>query len=139
MTTFDTHSLFTNLSLEETIEICLKRLSGGKRFTRIEFKTLLEFATKDALILFNVIYYEIIDGVAMGSSLGPTLTNVFLCHLVKKCPTKLSPYILNVIWMTLFYYFLPETISINSLGSLTPAIKICHLPTKWKTMRNCHF
>ena len=34
----------------------------------------------------------------------------------------------------LFYYFLPETTSRNSLGLSTPNIKICHLPTEWKTV-----
>ena len=41
---------------------------------------LLEFATKNAQILFNGKYYEQIDGVPIGSPLGPTLANVFLCH-----------------------------------------------------------
>ena len=84
MTSFDIDSLFTNLPLDETIELCVKKTFGRKKkfkgFTKNEFKTLLEFATKDALILFNGKYYEQIDGVAMGSPLGPTLANVFLCH-----------------------------------------------------------
>ena len=99
MTSFDIDSLFTNLPLDETIELCVKKTFGRKKkfkgFTKIEFKTLLEFATKDALILFNGNYYEQTDGVSMGSPLGPTLANVFLCHWeeiwLKKCPTKFKP------------------------------------------------
>ena len=63
--------------------------------TRTEFKTLLEFAAKNALILFNGKYYEKIDGVAMGSPLGPTLSNLFLCHWeeiwLKECSDKFMP------------------------------------------------
>ena len=99
MTSFDIDSLFTNLPLDETIELCVRKTFGKKKkfkgFTKIEFKTLLEFATKDALILFNGKYYEQTDGVSMGSPLGPTLANVFLCHWeeiwLKKCPIKFKP------------------------------------------------
>ena len=35
---------------------------------------------KDNVILFDQKYYSQIDGVAMESSLGPTLANIFLCH-----------------------------------------------------------
>ena len=99
MSSFDIDSLFTNLPLDETIELCVKKTFGRKKkfkgFTKDEFKTLLEFATKDALILFNGKYYEQIDGVAMGSPLGPCLANVFLCHWeeiwLKKCPIKFKP------------------------------------------------
>ena len=40
-------------------------------------------------------FYSQIDGVAMGSPLGPTLANVFLCHHEKKwfndCPNNFQP------------------------------------------------
>ena len=84
MSSFDINSLFANLPLDETIELCIKKTFKRKRkfksLTRIEFKMLLEFATKNALIHFNGKYYEQIDGVAMDSPLGSTLANVFLCH-----------------------------------------------------------
>ena len=35
---------------------------------------------KDNVILFDQKYYSQIDGVAMESSLGPTLANIFLCY-----------------------------------------------------------
>ena len=99
MASFDIDSLFTNLPLDETIDICIKKVFKRKQkfngMTKIEFKKLLEFATKDALLLFNGKYYEQVDGVAMGSPLGPTLANVFLCHKeeewLNKCSEKFKP------------------------------------------------
>ena len=40
----------------------------------------MEFATLDYFFIFDDKYYKQKDGVAMGSPLGPTLANVFLCH-----------------------------------------------------------
>ena len=43
-----------------------------------EFRSLVELATKESLFGFNKEYYSQIDGVAMGSPLGPMLANIFL-------------------------------------------------------------
>ena len=55
----------------------------------------MEFATKDMLFVFNGEYYKQIEGVAMGSPLGPILANIFLCHHEKKwlrnCPMEFKP------------------------------------------------
>ena len=99
MTSFDIDSLFTNLPLDETIELCVKKLFIGKKkvkgFGKKQFKTLLELATKKSFFLFNGHYYVQTDGVSMGSPLGPTLANVFLCHWevdwLKKCPKQFKP------------------------------------------------
>ena len=51
MASFDIDSLFINLPLDETIEIRVKKIFGRKKtfkgMSKIEFKTLLEFATKN--------------------------------------------------------------------------------------------
>ena len=99
MASFDVDSLFTNIPLDETIDICVKKLFGRKHkfkgFNKSEFRSLLQFAVKDNLILFNGKYYIQIDGVAMGSPLGPTLANIFLCHWeeiwLEKCPKQFRP------------------------------------------------
>ena len=99
MASFDIDSLFTNVPLDETIDICVKKLFGRKRkfegFTKEQFKKLLSLAVKNSCFLFNGQYYEQVDGVAMGSPLGPTLANIFLCHheesWIKKCPVKFRP------------------------------------------------
>ena len=99
MASFDVDSLFTNIPLDETIEICVKKLFGRKHkfkgFNRSGFRSLLQFAVKDNLILFNGKFYIQVDGVAMGSPLGPTLANVFLCFWeeiwLEKCPKQFRP------------------------------------------------
>ena len=92
MTSFDIDSLFTNIPLNETIDLCTKKLFQGKRkykgLTKSEFKTLLSFAVKDSFFLFNGKYYKQLDGVAMGSHLGPSLANVFLSHWEEILETK---------------------------------------------------
>ena len=88
MVSFDVESLFTNLPVDETINICLDLLYEGKEFvegmTREEFKKLLELATSDTLILFNGEYYKQVDGISLGSPLGPIFTDVFLCYMEEK-------------------------------------------------------
>ena len=45
--------------------------------------------------IFDFLLYKQIDGVAMGSPLGPTLANAFLCHYEKEwldnCPSHFKP------------------------------------------------
>ena len=51
----------------------------------------------ESLILFDQQFYKQHDGVAMGSPLGPTLANVFLCYHEKSwlqnCPSEFKPVI----------------------------------------------
>ncbi|XP_020905860.2 uncharacterized protein LOC110244043, partial [Exaiptasia diaphana] len=42
---------------------------------------LLTISTKDQLFQYDGQLYEQVDGVAMGSPLGPLLANVFMCHI----------------------------------------------------------
>ena len=99
MASFDIDALFTNLPIDETIDLCVKKLFKNSRtfkgFSKDEFRTLLNFAAKDAFFLFNGKYYKQVDGVAMGSPLGPTLANIFLCHWeeiwLKRCPEQFAP------------------------------------------------
>ena len=83
MASFDIQSLFTNIPLGETIEIIVSELFGTSskflQFTKKQFKDLLNLAVKDSPFIFNSNTYTQIDGVAMGSCLGPTFANAFLC------------------------------------------------------------
>ena len=103
MISFDVSSLFTNIPLDETVNIILDSLfseiniitSNGCSFNRAHSKKLLEFAVKDNNYIFNNQLYEQIDGAAMGSPLGPAFVNIFMCALEKKflsnCPPDFKP------------------------------------------------
>ena len=100
MTSFDIESLFTNIPLEETINICVDKLFENNtkvnNLTKESFRSLLELATLDSFFIFDGKYYKQKDGVAMGSPLGPTLANVFLCHFeeqwMSECPIDYKPF-----------------------------------------------
>ena len=87
MGSLDVDSLFTNILLEETIDICANKLSKFTEkvdgLSEIEFKKVLILATKESYFIFNRKLYKQVDGVAMGSPLGPTLANVFVVHFEK--------------------------------------------------------
>ena len=59
-------------------------------FEKEELKQLLTFAAYESSFIFDGEYYTQIDGVAMGSPLGPTLANAFLCHFGKKWLSECS-------------------------------------------------
>ena len=86
MVSFDVASLFTNVPLiKETIEIILKRIYINKEITtdipKKEMKELLILCTKNVHFTFNNETYIQVDGVAMGSPLGPVLANIFMVEL----------------------------------------------------------
>ena len=62
---------------------------------RASFEKLLRLATKESLLIFGKTFYKQLDGVAMGSPLGLTLANSFLCYHEKrwldKCSEKFKP------------------------------------------------
>ena len=81
MISFDVNSLFTNIPLNETIEIAVKLILDNEpniSMTENELKKLFYFATSKSHFLLNDEFFDQIDGVAMGSPLGPVLANVFM-------------------------------------------------------------
>ena len=99
MASLDVDSLFTNIPLDETINICTESIFNEsdtvEGLNKSEFKELLSLSTKESYIIFNELLYKQIDGAAMGSPHGPTLANEFLCFYEKKgleqCPEKFKP------------------------------------------------
>ena len=99
MAILDVGSLFTNISLKETIENCVNDLFFDKykidNLTKQDVRAVLSAAVKESFFIFDNSLYRQIDGVAMGSPLGPTLANVFLCHDEKEwldsCPIEFKP------------------------------------------------
>ena len=82
MCSFDVKSLFTNVPLDETIGICADALyDGGNNTSSLDkdnFVKLMKLATSGVEFSFNNIMYRQVDGVAMGSPLGPSLANIFV-------------------------------------------------------------
>ena len=97
MCSFDVVSLFTNVPLEETIQICLdslyrdSNLSPPMNIPEDLLRKLLIKATTEVEFSFNGELYQQIDGVAMGSPLGPILANIFMGHLETSIPDSKLP------------------------------------------------
>ncbi len=103
MASFDVSSLFTNIPLDETIDLCTDLVfhDNGKlkyrdcALNRSQFRKLLGFAVKENHFIFNGQLFDQIDGVAMGSPLGPSLANVFMSELEQRflsnCPPECKP------------------------------------------------
>ena len=89
LVSYDVSSLFTNVPLEETIQILADKAFTNNWFnethhlnlSRSDLVDLLRASTKDQLFQFNGQLYEQTDGVAMGSPLGPLLANVFMGYI----------------------------------------------------------
>ena len=78
---YDVQSLFTNIPLNETIDIAVEVLLRNEPDLEIsnrDLKKLFQFATSGTHFLFNGEYFDQVDGVAMGSPLAPILANLFL-------------------------------------------------------------
>lgn len=89
LVSYDVTSLFTNVPLEETIQILAEKAFAQDWFnethslniSKADLIDLLRAATKNQLFQFDGALYEQTDGVAMGSPLGPLLANVFMCSI----------------------------------------------------------
>ena len=92
LVSYDVSSLFTNVPLDETIAILAEKAFRDNWFnsthnlniSKEDLIDLLNVSTKGQLFQFNGALYEQIDGVAMGSPLGPLLANVFMSSLEEK-------------------------------------------------------
>ena len=83
MVTFDVESLFTNIPLDDCINLAVKYITEdnpGLKLCKNELKRLFEFVTKETHFLFKGNFYDQVDGVAMGSPLAPVLANLFMSH-----------------------------------------------------------
>ena len=99
MASLDVDSLFTNIPLEETVEICInerfKESETDEGLSKTELKELLSLATKDSHFIFDGTLSKQIDAVTMSSPLGSTLANIFLVYReknwVEHCPVEYRP------------------------------------------------
>lgn len=92
LVSYDVTALFTNIPVDETIQILADKAfsddwfnkTHGLQLQKEQLIELLEVAVKDQLFQFDGELYEQTDGVAMGSPLGPLLANTFMCHIEEK-------------------------------------------------------
>ena len=85
MVSFNVKPLFTNVILEYTIDLVLKRIYDNGEFstyiTRSEMKEMLKLLSKNVHFTFNGDMYLQADRFAIGSPSGPVLAAVFMVHL----------------------------------------------------------
>ena len=100
MCSFDIENLYTNVPLQETINICTDlmfsfNVSTVLGLSREYFKRLLELSVTNSIFLFNNALYKQIDGLGMGLPLSPTFANIFLCYhesiWLQDCPSDFKP------------------------------------------------
>ena len=123
MCSFDVKSLFTNVPILETINICLDTLYRCDEVIRPAIdepiiKKLLLKCTQDVQFSFNNRMYRQIDGVAMGSPLGPILANVFLGYCESRIPEDQ--------WPDFYKRYVDDTFSLF-LGGKQPAMEFLDL------------
>ena len=82
---FDVVSLFTNVPIDATIDIIIRRIYEFKeidtRITKNEMRELILLCTKNVHFTFNDETFTQVDSMAMGSPLAPILANIFMAEL----------------------------------------------------------
>ena len=99
MASFDVEPLFTNIAFQEAINFCVENLFKDRthvdNLSKNCFRDSLNMS--ESLILFGHEFCKQHDGVAMGSPLGNTFSNVFLCYheniWLQNCPSEFKPVI----------------------------------------------
>ena len=98
LVSFNVKSLFTNVPLDRTIDIILKKIYDKHEITtnigRKEMKDLITHCTKNTLFTFNNDIYQQRDGVAMGSPLGSVLAGIIMVELENSIVPKLNSHLL---------------------------------------------
>ena len=87
-------SLFTNVPLDHTINIILKRIYDQRELetkkSRKGTKDLLLLRNKNVHFSYNNKLYSQKDGVATGSPLGPVIAGIFMVDMERNVIPKLS-------------------------------------------------
>ena len=93
---FDVTGLFTNVPLTDTIKICSSTLYEDSTtlttppIPQKVFIEQMEYATSSVEFTFNNKMYRQIDGVAMGSPLGPAFANIFVGFYEEKLFSQIA-------------------------------------------------
>ena len=117
MASLDAESLFANIPLNEVIDICTDDLFCDTNtihdLDRNDMTEFLTLAAYQSFFIFDQVMYIQIDGIAMGSQLGPILANTFLCHFEKQwlseCPPDTLPKVFKRYVDDIFEMFLCQS------------------------------
>ena len=78
---YDVTSLFTNITIQETIGIAINLIFNhypDLNITRKKLEKLFIFTKSQNRFIFNSTFYNQIDRVSMGSPLAPLLANILM-------------------------------------------------------------
>ena len=101
MCSFDIYSLYTNIPLNETIDIILTKLFDDPSslflgLTKSCFQKLLQISVLNNFFIFDNKLYRQKEGLAMGLPHSPAFANIFLCHheqkWLDKSPVNFKPH-----------------------------------------------
>ena len=131
LVSYDVPSLFTNVPVDETIEILVQKAFHEEWFNNknnlalkeSDLRALLNTAVKKQLFQLDGKLYEQIDGVAMGSPLGHLMGNTFMCSIEEKLVS-------DMVMPSFYHRFVDDTIT--SQRSLATAEDFLN------TLNNCH-
>ena len=94
LVSYDVSSLFTNIPVDETIQVIVDKLypktpgvkvrdQTWKGISRLIFKRSLIWCLCNQTFSFNGTLYKQIDGCAMGSPLAPLMADIFMNHVLE--------------------------------------------------------
>ena len=146
MTSFDIKSLFTNIPLTETLNLCLKNFYRNQarvgNLTKSSLYSLLKITIFKSFFIFDGKFYEKCDGRPIGSPLGPTLVTVFMCHFENiwlETVLLISNQLFTGDSLTIHFYSFEQRIMLKSLEIIsTNNIKTINLHRKLWKMIHCH-
>ena len=129
MISFDVKNLFTNIPLNKTIKIILRNVYQERilntSIPQKEMEKLIYLCTKRVDFSYSGKIYIQLDGVAIGSPLGPALASIFLTKLEIAMIASLGNYLQN--WKQFvddtFAFVLPDKIIVNQLNSFDENIQ----------------
>ena len=124
---FDVKSLFTNVPLDFTIDLILKRIYEDNEIqTNIkkkDMKQVLRLCTKNVRFSYDGTIYQQCDGIAIGSPLGPALARIFMVHIERTLIPTLTEH------MKPWKRYVDDTVSIikeTSIANVLTVLKNFH-------------
>ena len=113
---FDVVSLYTNVSVNEAIDVCADLLFSKTVIENMDkdtFKILAKLASCNVLISTHDGYFKQIDGLAMGSAPAPHLANGWLSSFDKVIKGS----------STLYYRYMDDIITIENKNNIDDKLK----------------